>query len=144
MDTKIITKNSQETQNLGIEFAKELRAGDVVLLYGDLGAGKTTFAGGVAKGLGTADRILSPTFVLVRTHKVLRGKISKLNHIDLYRIEEKEAFSNLGLSEIVNEPQSITIIEWADRLLDFKPDKGYKIWFGHVDENRRQVRIEKI
>ena len=151
---KYLTNSSLETKNLGSNFAKQLKSGDAVLLYGDLGAGKTTFVQGLAKGLNISDRIISPTFVLVRQHEIphptplLKGEGDdrKINlyHIDLYRIEVHTEIESLGLEEVVNEDGSITVIEWADRLSDFKHEQGYKVWFDYIDENQRQIRIEKI
>ena len=142
MDKKTVTKNSLETKALGIRFAKKLKSGDVVLLFGDLGSGKTTFAQGVAWGLGIKDRILSPTFILVRSHKVEGDRIKKMNHVDLYRTHKQTEIAGLGLNEIINEEKTITIIEWADRLLDFKLKKGYRIYFKHLNESRREITIE--
>ena len=144
MDRKIITKNSLETTSLGSKFAAELKSGDVVLLFGNLGAGKTTFVQGLAKGLKITDRILSPTFILQRSHSINTGKIKNLNHIDLYRIENSTEIESLGLSEIIEEENSIAVIEWADRLSDFKPKIGYRIWFQYLDENKREITVSKI
>lgn len=141
---KYLTNNNLETEKLGQELGKVLKNGDVILLYGDLGAGKTTFVKGLARGLNISDRILSPTFILHRTHAVLDSEIKILNHIDLYRIEGKEALGNLGLMETITEPDSVTIIEWADRLLNFKHGKGYKIWFKYLEQNKREIVINKI
>lgn len=144
MDSKRITNDSDETKKLGEEVAQELKAGDALLLFGDLGAGKTTFVQGLAKGLGVTERILSPTFVLQRIHKVLGRDFKTLNHIDLYRLEGKHDIHILGLSETIEDSESITIIEWADRLIDFLPKQGYKIWFEYLEENGRKIKIEKI
>ncbi len=151
---KYLTNSSLETKNLGSNFAKQLKSGDVILLFGELGAGKTTFVQGLAEGLGITDRILSPTFVIHRSHKIpyssskqsesrssRQARTIKFNHVDLYRIEGKEALDSLGLIETIKEPGSITVIEWADRLSDFKHKQGYKIWFDYIDENQRQIRI---
>lgn len=141
---KYLTNSSLETENLGQKFGKSLRERDIVLLYGDLGAGKTTFVQGLAKGFNITDRILSPTFVLHRAHRVPDSDIKTLNHIDLYRIEKSNDIVSLGLDEIINEKESVTIIEWADKLSDFKPTKGYKIWFENIGEEKRKIRVEKI
>ena len=169
---KYLTNSSLETKNLGQKFGKSLRQGDIVLLYGDLGAGKTTFVQGLAKGLNISDRILSPTFVLHRSHKIPQYSSSErsesrssrpaspastrgerqggqartitLNHIDLYRIEGKEALDSLGLIETIKESGSITIIEWADRLSDFKYKQGYRIWFKYLGKDKREIVVNKI
>lgn len=141
---KYLTNSSLETKNLGQKLGKSLRNGEIILLFGDLGAGKTTFVQGLAKGLNISDRILSPTFVLHRAHGIPKSGIKTLNHIDLYRIENPADIKSLGLEEVVNEDDSITVIEWADRLSDFKQKKGYKVWFNYLDENQRQIRIEKV
>ncbi len=158
---KYLTNSSQETKSLGSNFAKQLKSGDAVLLYGELGSGKTTFIQGVAKGLGITDRILSPTFVLMRQYEIphsspllkgegderkssRRARTINLYHIDLYRIEKPSMFANLGLDEIIDEDNSITFIEWAEKLKDFKPQKGYKVWFEYLSKDKRQIRIEEI
>ena len=141
---KVITKNSDETKKLGIEFADKLNGADVVLLYGDLGAGKTTFVQGLAEGLGIKDRILSPTFVLQRIHDVPDHNFDSLNHIDLYRLEEPTEIDSLGLLEMFEDERSITIIEWADRLKNFTPKKGYKIHFKYLSDVEREIEIENL
>jgi tRNA threonylcarbamoyladenosine biosynthesis protein TsaE len=144
MDGKFITKNSNQTLELGKKFAGQLKPGDALLLTGNLGAGKTTFVQGVAKGLGITDRILSPTFVLQRLHHVKAGEVKMLNHIDLYRLQGKQAIDTLGLAETINEKDNLTIIEWADRLSNFTPRQGYNLKFEYLGENKRQINIEKI
>ncbi len=140
----MITKNADETKKVGFDFAKKIEGGESVLLFGDLGAGKTTFVQGFALGLGINDRILSPTFVLQRIHDIDRKNIKRLNHLDLYRIENPTEVQNLGIEELFEDVESITIIEWADRLLNFSPKKGYKIYFKNISENEREINIEKI
>lgn len=141
---KYLTNSSLETRSLGEKFAESLKRGDVLLLYGDLGAGKTTFVQGLAEGLKISDRILSPTFVLHRTHKVSKREIKTLNHIDLYRIENSSDIESLGLAEIIDEENSIAVIEWADRLSNFKHGQGYKVWFKHLGKDKREIIIQKL
>ena len=138
---KYLTNTSSETKKLGAKFAKTLRNKDIILLYGALGAGKTTFVQGIAEGLGVTDRILSPTFVLQRSHKVRSSHFENLNHIDLYRIEGVSQVQNLGLSVVIKEDKSITLIEWADKLSGFDHKKGYKVYFKYLNENEREIRI---
>ncbi len=156
----VITNTAEETQQVGLDFSKQLKSGDVVLLYGDLGVGKTTFVQAVAKGLGIKDRILSPTFVLIRQYKIphpnplLKGEGKRrssrqartivLYHIDLYRIEKPAEIESLGLSEIIEEENSVTLIEWADRLSSFKPKHGYSVKMRYIKENKREIEILEI
>jgi len=141
---KIISKSSEETKRIGKELAEKIKGGDIVLLFGDLGAGKTTFVQGFAEGLGIRDRILSPTFVLQRLHDVAGDDIKTLNHIDLYRIENLTEIENFGLIELFEDKSSVTLIEWAERLKDFKPKKGWKIIFNHISENERELVLDKL
>lgn len=139
-----ITNNYQETIKLGIDFAKKLTAEDTVLLYGELGAGKTTFVQGVAQGFGIKDRIISPTFVLQRIHEVNNEKIKRMNHIDLYRIDKPTKSDSLGLTDLFEDEESITLIEWAERLKEFKPRKGYIIKIKYLGDEERQIDISNI
>lgn len=141
---KYLTNNSNETIKFGEEFSKDLDGGDVVLLSGDLGTGKTTFVQGIAKGLKIKDKILSPTFVLVRNHAIESEKFDTLNHIDLYRIDEPSELDKLGISEFISTDASVTIIEWAEKLVNFIPKKGYRIKFVYLGESKREIEIEKI
>lgn len=141
---KFISKNSEETKNYGLIFAQKLTSGTTILLYGDLGSGKTTFVKGFAAGLGIKDRILSPTFVLQRIHQVPNSKIKRLNHMDLYRIENPIEIKNLGIEEIVEDTENVNIIEWADRLIDFKPIKGFRIHFNYINENEREIEVTNL
>src|SRR5882672_1641315 len=107
------THSEEETTAVGRELAATLSAGDVLLLYGDLGAGKTAFVRGLAEGLGV-DRgeVSSPTFTLIQEY---RGGRLPLFHVDLYRIEDPREFDELGLDEIGGE--GVLTIEWAQKLL---------------------------
>ncbi len=113
-------------------------------MSGDLGAGKTTFVQGIAKGLKIKDKILSPTFVLVRSHAIESEKFDTLNHIDLYRIDESSELDKLGISEFISTDASVTIIEWAEKLINFIPKKGYRIKFVYLGDSKREIEIEKI
>lgn len=97
-----------ETIRLGEVLGRSLRAGDVVLLDGELGSGKTTLVRGMARGVGYRGRVSSPTFALAH---VYRGKRLTLHHLDLYRVKESET-SELGLDEILNDPRGAVVVEW--------------------------------
>ena len=112
-DTTVrITRSEPETSAIGHELAQTLSAGDVVLLYGDLGAGKTAFVKGLAEGLGVArGEVSSPTFTLVQEY---RGGRLALFHVDLYRLDDPRELDDLGLDEIAEG--GVLAIEWAEKL----------------------------
>jgi tRNA threonylcarbamoyladenosine biosynthesis protein TsaE len=131
----IDTRSEQETIEAGRQLATRLSAGDVVLLYGDLGAGKTAFVRGLAQGLGASDRdVTSPTFTLIQEHR--DGRVP-LIHADLYRLTSREAV-DIGLDEIGED--GVLAIEWADRL-DVPPARAVRVRFEILDENSRRITI---
>lgn len=135
-----ITTGFKDTQKLGEEFVSRLKPGNIIFLYGDLGSGKTTFVQGIAIGLGIKTRIISPTFIVLRTHATNNKMIKKLYHLDLYRLNEKEEVKNIGLDDLVNDPEAVTIIEWPDILGEVK--NVIKISFEYVNENTRKIELE--
>jgi tRNA threonylcarbamoyladenosine biosynthesis protein TsaE len=127
---KIILKSKKDTDNLAEEIAKTLKLGDVIALYGELGAGKTFFTQKLCKYLGVEENVSSPSYVLMNEYS---GKFS-VAHLDLYRIDAEEELLELGLYDLFEN--RITIIEWAeiaDRLL---PDNTKKIRFEFDGSNR--------
>lgn len=160
---KIHTNSFTQTQKIGEEFAKNLKGGDVVLLFGNLGAGKTTFTQGLAKGLGIKRRIISPTFIIVRKYEVAkvtlgseatpearlkkdsgqaRMTIKNLYHIDLYRTETEDDLKGLGLPEILEEKDAVIVIEWPEKLGSLIPKKRWEIQFTPDEkEEERDVTI---
>ncbi len=138
----IITKNAKATQEIGESFGKTLLGG-VVALYGDLGSGKTTFVQGLAKGLGIKNRIISPTFIIVRSYKLDTKKTTLFYHIDLYRTTNSDDFNGVGLFEILSNPDNIVVIEWAEKMQGMLPKKRIDITFEYVDENKRNILIKK-
>lgn len=140
---KIVTKSTGETFKLGEKFAKKLKGGDVVCMYGELGSGKTTFVKGLVKGLGIDKTITSPTFILMRQHDVLNNskRIQTLYHLDLYRLENVKDIKGIGFEEILNDKNGVVVIEWAEKAKDLLPDKRIDLNFEYIDENRRRVVI---
>ncbi len=136
---EIKTASPQETLKFAEQFAKTLNAGDVLALFGDLGAGKTVFVKGLAKGLGVKAKVSSPTFVFL---KIYKGKKLTVNHIDLYRGEKLSDFKNLGLDEIFGNGD-ITVIEWAQRLENNLPKKRIDIFIEKINEKTRKITITK-
>lgn len=134
-----ITNSSEETEKLGEEFAKELIGGDIICLYGNLGSGKTTFVKGLAKGLGIKSRIISPTFVLIRQHRI---NFKFLYHIDLYRLENGEDIKGLGLEDLFKDKNSIIVIEWAEKLGELLPENRIDIFFEILNEEKRKITLK--
>lgn len=106
--------SAQDTKVAGEELARVLRPGDIVLLTGQLGAGKTTFVQGVARGLGVSERVTSPTFTMVREHRGVNDLgITTLHHADVYRVGSIGEVSDLALGELVEE-NAVAFVEWGE------------------------------
>lgn len=140
---EIVTKSARETFNLGQKLANNLKTGGVVALYGELGSGKTTFVQGLARGLRIKKRIISPTFIFIRSY-TLYHKPYTLYHVDLYRIERLEDIRGLGLEEILADPRNIVAIEWAERIKGILPKKRIDIRFKYIDENTREIHFNPL
>src|SRR3990167_5181619 len=110
------TASEKETFILAKKLAQTLRGGEVIALYGNLGAGKTVFAKGIAAGLGVITTITSPTFTLMNVYPVKPRGITTLVHIDCYRLHNASELVAIGVSEYLNNPQTVTVIEWAERV----------------------------
>ncbi len=135
---EIITKSADETENFGEELALEIEHGAVLLLYGELGAGKTTLTRGICRAIGVKN-IKSPSFVIV---DIYDGNF-KIYHIDLYRVEELDPDTAGEIMEYLWSDDSIAIVEWADRLPDeLVPKNAVKIHIDRVSENKRKIVIE--
>jgi tRNA threonylcarbamoyladenosine biosynthesis protein TsaE len=132
-----ITASEEETEAAGERLGQTLGSGDVVLLYGDLGAGKTAFVRGLAGGLGAnREDVSSPTFTLVQEY---RGRLT-LFHVDLYRLEEREV-DDLGLEELVLG-DGVVAIEWAERWRG-RPDDVIEVRLEEAGEERRRISISE-
>jgi tRNA threonylcarbamoyladenosine biosynthesis protein TsaE len=130
----VVTSSSAETEAAGEAFGRGLKRGDLLLLAGDLGAGKTTFVRGVARGAGSPAHVASPTFQLVRVYK---GRI-QLAHVDLYRIEAAGELGDLGLDELLD--QGAVLVEWGDRL---DAPEAALLSIEHLGGDRRRLRLER-
>jgi tRNA threonylcarbamoyladenosine biosynthesis protein TsaE len=128
------THSVDETRELAAAIAELARPGDLVLLAGELGAGKTAFAQGFGAGLGVTERITSPTFTLASQYE---GGRLVLNHLDVYRLEQLGEVQDLGLGELLDE-EGVTLIEWGDAILPALPASYLEIrlTFGIADDDR--------
>ena len=133
---ELTTHNPEETQELGKLIGKLAQPGDVYLLSGKLGAGKTCLTQGIAWGLGIEEYAASPTFVLMRE---LKGRLT-LYHIDLYRLDHIEEIADLGLDDYFYG-QGICVVEWAEKALSILPEENFRIQINYLSENERQLII---
>ena len=150
MKKQYLTFNSSQTQKIAKTLARDIlktnlnKKSIVVGLEGCLGSGKTTFLQGFARGLGIKEKILSPTFVILKKYKIqdIRCKIQNFYHIDCYRIENSKEILDLGFKEIISNPKNIVVIEWANRIKEAIPRKTIWIKFDFIDSKTRKIMIK--
>lgn len=165
---KFIAKNLEETQKIASDFVADLKPlkdkATVVGLYGNLGAGKTSFTQGVAQTLGVCENVVSPTFVIMKkygivgssqhlasrrdlectnqdaSYKMLATGFQNLVHIDAYRIEHSDELLHLGWNEIISNPKNLIFIEWPEQVADIMPEH-IQIKFSHTEGEEREIEI---
>lgn len=144
---KFTTKSAKETQQVGENLAHQIFASTltdkavVLALSGDLGAGKTTFLQGFARGLGIDETVLSPTFVVMKRFALKNSIFKNFYHIDCYRLENKQDLEVLGIIEILQNKENIIALEWPERVSGLLHKKT-TITFNHVNENEREIIIQ--
>ncbi len=160
---EFLTYNPSQTKKLGEKIAKEIiekpfrKTAFIIGLEGELGGGKTTFLQGFARGLGIEEKILSPTFVIMRKFFIypvirpgspsdegIRAKGRYLCHIDCYRIKKPKELLDLGFKEIISNPKNIVVIEWADQIKKIMPKNSIWIEFKFIDENTREIMVKNF
>ena len=137
---KIIFSHSEkETEQLASEIARELSPGAMVLLRGDLGAGKTVFSRGFARGLGCEDTLSSPTYTIVQEYQLPSG--ARLYHMDLYRIADSASALGFGVDEFLDDPIAYKLVEWPERIESLLPEKFLTVQITHKGDEEREVKI---
>jgi tRNA threonylcarbamoyladenosine biosynthesis protein TsaE len=146
MDQEMISRNADETVSLGEQFAQEhLSSGSLVVLRGELGAGKTQFTKGIGKFFGIdADEISSPTYTLVNEFDVASGTITKMFHLDCYRFEKPEELLELGVEEYLYPKHGVTIIEWPERIESYLPERRIEVVIEVLSLNERKIAITNL
>ena len=136
-----ITRSADETIALGRELAPKLREMRMVILHGDLGAGKTTLVKGIAEGLNAAsqDEVTSPTFTLIHEY---RGPEVTLYHVDLYRIDTERELNTLGLDELLAEEGNLVMIEWGEKFPRLLAECDAEIRIERVGETDRRIAVQ--
>jgi tRNA threonylcarbamoyladenosine biosynthesis protein TsaE len=134
----MISSSPEASFETARRLAESMKLPAHVLLYGDLGAGKTTFTRGLAAGFGVEriDDVSSPTFTLINEY---RGRV-RIYHIDLYRVEAG-GLQGLGLEDIFDDPNAAVIVEWAERLGNFETPGATRVYLEYVDESSRKIEI---
>lgn len=137
----IVTRSAAETQAWGERLGRLLRPGDVVLLHGDLGAGKTTLTQGIALGLGIAGPVQSPTFTLVNEYE---SDETPLVHLDLYRLDGQDDLDSIGYDDLVALPDAVVVVEWPERAGDDLPESYLLVQFEQTGPDERTLTIRAV
>lgn len=136
-----LTHSNEETKQLAKILSQQFKnKGGVIALFGVLGVGKTTFVQGFAQGLGVKDKIISPTFILIRQHP-LPGRKRLLYHIDLYRLEDSNQINRLGLKEIFSRKKDVILIEWSEKIINQLPPDHLKVKITKYLKDDREIEI---
>ena len=154
---EIITKSAEETKKVGLALTKTLKwpiilkQALIIALEGDLGSGKTTFIQELANGLGIKESVLSPTFLILKQFPInfsAKGgsvsggkKYKNFYHIDTYRLKNPEELLELGFKDLLNNPENIIVIEWADKIKRLLPKKILWIKFSNLKGSKRKIQI---
>jgi tRNA threonylcarbamoyladenosine biosynthesis protein TsaE len=138
---KIQSKNIKDTQKVAHDLVASLDGASLIALMGNLGAGKTVFVKALAEALGVKDNVTSPTFVLMKIYDTKHDIIKKLVHVDCYRLEGKEDLVDIGLSEYIEDPNTLVVVEWADKISNL-PEQRIKISIQNLGKDARLIEID--
>ena len=138
-EQRLEVADADAMEALGARLASRLGAGDLVLLNGELGAGKTTLTRGIGQALGARGQVTSPTFALVQRHG---GGERLIYHLDLYRIEAERELDELGIEDM-EEEGALLVVEWAEKLGRYRREDGVEVTLEVLGENRRRITIRR-
>jgi len=144
----LISNSAEQTREIGARLGRRLRTGDLVLLHGDLGAGKTTLAQGIARGLGVVDPVQSPTFTLVNEHEA-DGEVpgedaARLYHLDLYRLAGEDDLDSFGFDDYLAPADGVALVEWPERAAARLPDAYLLVRLEHLGDGKRRLMVEPV
>jgi len=137
---EIITNSEKETFAFGQEYGEKLKGGEIIGLCGDLGAGKTILAKGVAFSLGIKKNVNSPTFVVMKVYPAKKDEIKTFVHIDAYRLSSEKDLIALGAEEYFNDPSAVILVEWADKVRKILPNKTKYVKIEILEDNKRKIK----
>jgi tRNA threonylcarbamoyladenosine biosynthesis protein TsaE len=132
------SRSPEQTRSIGTHLGRSLQAGDVICLQGNLGAGKTTFVQGIAKGWGSLDAVSSPTFIIVNVYR--RSDQSQLFHMDAYRLDSTPEAEELDLDSML--AQGPLLIEWPERINGLVPNERLWVQLEHIDDEEREMKFK--
>ena len=137
----MLSKSDTETKEFARNFVSNLKGPTVLALEGELGAGKTTFVQGIAQELGVEKRVLSPTFVFLRSYSLKNTKFKKFHHFDLYRCVSLEDVKSIGFAEVLGDEDSLVVIEWPEVAQTLLPKNTVWVRFKKLGENEREIEV---
>ncbi len=140
MELAIRAATAEDTRDVGAALAGLLRTHDVVVLTGELGAGKTTFVQGIARGLGATEHVASPTFTLVREY--VSGRVP-VAHVDLYRLEREQDVIDLALDEL-EDGERVLLVEWGDPVAELLADERLRVEFAADPDDVRRITVATV
>ncbi len=136
------SRNQEETYALGQELGASFCGGEVIALYGDLGAGKTAFSQGLAAGLGVKSTVNSPTFTIMKLYALKQPSIKQFCHVDAYRLNSAQELLDIGIADYLGVNDTVCAIEWAEKVEAILPKKRINIYLKAISENERQIIIK--
>ena len=138
--TDKITASEEETELFAEELSSIIKDGDIICYFGEVGAGKTVFTRGLCKGLGVTGYVNSPSYIILNQYE---GKKYSIFHYDLYRISDVEELTEIGFYDFAGKDDSITLIEWSEKLEDELPEKRVDIFIEVIDETKRKFKVKR-
>lgn len=138
---KFISDSESSTEQLGERLAKTIDRGCIIALFGDLGAGKTAFTRGLARGFGSRERVSSPTYTVVNEYPTDNVRIC---HFDMYRLSGSEALYDIGWEDYISDPRAVCVVEWSERIADSIPGDAITVRISKCENapNKRIIEIE--
>jgi len=143
---KVISKDLKHTEEIAKIFLEKINLGfsdvaTVVVLYGDLGSGKTTFTQAIAKILDVKEYVTSPTFVIEKRYDILHPSFKKIIHIDAYRLESGKELLSLDWKRDIKDSRNLILIEWPERVINVLPENHIRINFKFISESEREIEF---
>src|SRR5579884_3952520 len=140
----VISHSPEQTRQIGLCLGRLARPGDVFLLSGQVGSGKTTFVQGLARGLGVSGYVQSPTFALANEHagRTAEGEDVILYHLDFYRLEDAADLETFGYDEYLDAPEGVVAVEWPDRLALDLPEHYLAVMLDYLADTKRRIRLQ--